>query len=660
MSNNQSSQIVRQAKLFSWYASLGVSLIGWLVTLGWLLSIPALSGVVSGGVTMKFNTALAFIVASGALLLLRKGSSRAGRLAQIAAALVALVGILTLAEYLFGWNLRIDQWLVMDSASPVYPGRMSLPSALNLALLGSALLLQARSNYDRLAQSLILIAGGIASLTLIGYVYNIESLYRFGPYAAIALHTALTFLLLCLAMLFAQPDRGFMSIFSSDSAGGLIARWILPTIIVVPMLIGWLVWRGYQAHLYSTGTDLTLFTLFNISVFGLIAGRVSYSLHRIDVQRQTVTQALRAEERFRTLLESAPDAIIIVNASGEITLANMQAEKLFGYGRSELIGQSVEMLIPKSLRPYHLKHRADYEVSPQARGMGVGLDLHGLHKNGNEFPVEISLSPIEMDGEILISSAIRDITERKQAEAQKLEIELQREKVVLLKRFISDASHDLRTPLTSMNTSLYLLRKVSDTEKQLQYVGNLEEQTGQIQKIIDGLLTLSRLDMGASEFRFVPANLNELVKGVCDQQQSLAAHKEQQLTYRLDDSLPVMLIDPQELSLALWHLVVNAVTYTPERGRIMVSTQQEGDEAIIQVHDTGMGISTQELTHVFERFYRVDQSRNMNVGGSGLGLAIAQRIVDIHKGRIEVESTLEQGSTFRIILPISDDTPLSS
>ena len=576
--------------------------IGGLVVVGWLLDIPALRGEDSSIGTMKFNTALAFIVASGALLLLRNGSSRAVRLAQIGAAFVALIGLLTIAEYLFGWNLGIDKWLVSDSISPLYPGRMSVPSALNLALLGVALWLEARSSHHRLAQSMTLIAGALSSLTLIGYIYNIESLYRFGPYAAIALHTALIFLLLCLAMLFAQPNRGLMSIFVADSAGGFIARWIFPTIIIVPVMIGWLVWRGYQAHLYSAEADLTLFTLFSISAFGLIAGRMAYILHRIDVQRQTAMQDLRAEERFRTLLESAPDAIIIVNASGEITLANIQAEKLFGYERAELIGKPVEMLIPEMLRQHHLTHRTDYQADPRTRSMGVGLDLHGLHRDGHEFPVEISLSPIEMDGETFISSAIRDTTERKQAEIQKLEIELQREKVDLLKRFISDASHDLRTPLTSMTTSLYLLRKVAETEKQLKYVDNLEEQTGQIQKIIDGLLTLSRLDMGASEFRFVMSDLNALVKLVCNQQQSLASHKQQQLTYRLDEGLPDLLIDPQELSLALWHLVVNAVTYTPEEGRIAISTHRVGDEAVIEVRDTGVGIETSQLPHIFERF----------------------------------------------------------
>jgi two-component system sensor histidine kinase VicK len=245
----------------------------------------------------------------------------------------------------------------------------------------------------------------------------------------------------------------------------------------------------------------------------------------------------------------------------------------------------------------------------------------------------------------------RDISERKRAEQQRLELELEQEKVAMLARFIGDTSHDLRTPLSVMNTSLYLLRKTSEPDKQERYLSQLETQVRHVHRLVEDMFTLLRLDMGASEFQFGPSNLNTMVRDVCTRQHPLAAGKNHEVELNLDANLPFVLADTSELSPAVNHLVVNALNYTPNGGRIAISTYARDGQVVLEVQDNGIGIGADDLPQIFERFYRADKARQMNTGTSGLGLTIARRIVDVHGGTIEVESKEGEGTLFRMVLP---------
>jgi PAS domain S-box-containing protein len=238
----------------------------------------------------------------------------------------------------------------------------------------------------------------------VGYAYDIRGLYRIAAYAHMAVHTAATLLILSLSLLFARPRAGVMLTFSQEGPVGALVRRLLPTAIAAPIVTGWLRLKGQQAGWYGTETGTVLYATLNV-IFLLL------------FLYWAMTSRAVAEEKFRGLLESAPEPMVIVNRLGEIVLVNAQTEKLFGYSRQELLGKPVETLAPERFREKHVDHRTRYSISPRTRAMSTELELYGRRKDGTEFPVEISLAPMQSDEGMLTSSTIRDVTERKQAEA---------------------------------------------------------------------------------------------------------------------------------------------------------------------------------------------------------------------------------------------------
>lgn len=243
-----------------------------------------------------------------------------------------------------------------------------------------------------------------------------------------------------------------------------------------------------------------------------------------------------------------------------------------------------------------------------------------------------------------------DITDRKQVEQDRMELAIEREKVGLLRDFISEFSHDLKTPLTAINLKIYQLARTDDAEKRQRHLEELTQQTGRMGDMIDGLLTLARLENIGKVSRDT-VDINQMLRSICDSLRPQIEDKELELVLDLSQDTPPVAAVADDLSRALANLIDNAVHYTPTGGVIRVATEANQDGTVIQVSDTGIGIPKDDQPYIFDRFFRATNARTPAMGGTGLGLAIVKKIVEQHQGRIETDSTIGNGTTFSVYLP---------
>lgn len=344
----------------------------------------------------------------------------------------------------------------------------------------------------------------------------------------------------------------------------------------------------------------------------------------------------------RTLLDLAPDATVIVDPAGAIVFVNQQVERLFGYAPKELIGAPIETLLPERFRDAHPEHRMRFSSRPKPRPMGAGLALSGLHKDGSEFPVEISLSPVTTASGLLVVGAIRDATVRRDMEHQLVEANRAKS------RLLAAASHDLRQPLQTLNLLNRAASHQAGDNAALHSV--LERQQAALDTmsmLLASVLDISKLDSGAVVANPIACRIDDVLERLRSDFEPLASEKG--LSLQIAVSHEAGLTDPELLRRLLGNLLSNAIRYT-QRGSVSLVCVPSGSELTIEIRDTGIGISEHELGRIFEEFYQVDHDAK-RPEGLGLGLSIVRRLADLLHSSITVSSRPGQGTVFGVTLP---------
>lgn len=387
---------------------------------------------------------------------------------------------------------------------------------------------------------------------------------------------------------------------------------------------------------------------------------------------------------FEALFEHSSIGIIISNQDGEIERSNLYALKMFGYEGDELNGKKIEVLIPPHLKDRHIIYRRMYNENPQPRTMGSNLNLLAVKKNGDQFPVEISLSYFEGGDYRRIVSFVNDITSRKKSEMElkklteelesKVEertqelsnalkqlnvinegmrntLEREQELSELKSRFVSMASHEFRTPLAGILTSVSLISSYSkpeDEHKREKHIQTIKKSVKSLTSILNDFLSLDKLNEGKINSSPTEFCLSELAEEIAEEFR-IVSEKEQQIEL-IQKSTIKMFQDREMLRNIFVNLVSNAVKYSPEKATIKILINQEGKNAVIEFVDQGIGIPEADQKHLFELFFRANNVTTIK--GTGLGLNIVKRYLKMMGGEISFTSVENQGTTFVVKLPM--------
>ena len=364
-----------------------------------------------------------------------------------------------------------------------------------------------------------------------------------------------------------------------------------------------------------------------------------------------------SSELARGALDAAPDAMIIIDDSGVIFFANRQVSALFGYPHVDIIGKHVEYLMPERFRDRHTAHRQSYTRSVRVRPMGAGLELFGQRLDGTEFPLEISLSPIEDGGRVLVAAAIRDVGDRKRTEAELTVARQVAESAhesadranQAKSRFLATASHDLRQPLQTLCLlNGTLLRTLADPDA-LQLLTQQEQAIDGMARLLNALLDISKLESGAVKPDPIDFAVAALFEELRLEFQGLAANKG--LTFKVLPCEDYVHSDRSLVEQILKNLLSNAIKYTRQGSVALRCLHQPPSLVRIEVLDTGIGIPGDQLRYIYDEFYQVGVPTNSSREGYGLGLSIVQRLVALLNVELDAHSQVGKGSRFALTLP---------
>jgi len=367
----------------------------------------------------------------------------------------------------------------------------------------------------------------------------------------------------------------------------------------------------------------------------------------VSASIRDITQRKKSEQKFKALLDAAPDATVIVNEKGNIEMINHQTENLFGYSREEMIGKPIEILIPEELRSIHEHHRAGFVKTARVRTMGEGIELNAIKKNGSRFPVEISLSPIHTEEGMLVSASVRDITMRKN-----LENELKRTNAEV-EAFTYSVSHDLRAPLRGIIGFTTILEeeygnKLDDEARRITSV--IKSNTLRMGHLIDDLLTFSR--MGRQDIVKTRINTWLMIHEVIEE---LTPKNDEHNIEWVIKSLPWINADINTIRQVWMNFISNAIKYSGNNAhpRIEIGSFRHEGQTAFFIKDNGVGFDEKYKNKLFKVFQRLHGTEEFE--GTGIGLALVEKIVSKHGGKVWAEAEIDKGASFYFSLPFDQN-----
>ncbi|MDW7733566.1 MAG: PAS domain S-box protein [Methanolobus sp.] len=379
----------------------------------------------------------------------------------------------------------------------------------------------------------------------------------------------------------------------------------------------------------------------------------------IDIHEHKMSEkALQeSEERFEAISTFAQDAIIAINNKGNITFWNKAAERIFGYSREEVLDQDVHLLLASPA--YYKIFKSAFSVFQETgEGPVVGktLEMTAKNRNGVEFPIELSLSAVMLKNKWTAIAVIRDATERKKFEEALLQAKKAAENANRTKsEFLANMSHELRTPLNAIIgfSDVMLDGSAGDVNgRQYRYLNNISSSGKHLLGIINDILDLSKVESGKSQLEIEKVPVLDILGEMISFMQPLAANKEIVLKLGVNPDFSHMLADKAKLKQIIYNLLGNAIKFTDAGGYVIIKARSDGKFAYISVIDTGIGIAADDLEKLFKPFTQLDSSSSRQYEGTGLGLALARELVELHNGKIWVESEPGKGSNFTFILPL--------
>jgi PAS domain S-box-containing protein len=674
-------------------------LAGALALAGWTLASERLKTVMPGLVAMNPLVAIGLIVLATALWLQRdRSASRRRQIAVGLATAVASVGGLKMISYALRFDLPVDRWLFANSLGD---NRMAPNAALCLLMSGGALAsidhVRARRFWP--AQGATFVVMTVSLVSLMGYSFGATSLYQMGSYVPIALNTAAAFGVLSVGILFARPDRGIWAVILNTGAGGVMARRLLPAVIVIPWVLGALRLIGQRSGYYDTEFGTALLITSTVMLFALSVGWIAAALNRTDAERQKATDDLqRSSAEISDLYNRAPCGYHSLDHNGNIAAINDTELAWLGYERDELIGKKhfAEFIASDGLNVFR-----DAYARLKQTGSVKDLEYELRRKDGSTFPVIVNSTAVyDGRGEFLSSrTTVFDATEKKRAEVAIGQLNEALEERVATRTaelaaanadleqknlenetFVYSASHDLRSPLVNLQAFSQELSLVLKSIRQLiagsdwpaertaqglalidvdmqRGIRFIQTAVTRLDAIIDALLRLSRA--GRVEYQPQWIDTNQMVGRILESMS--ATLFDRGVAVEVAD-LPECWGDPTAVEQVFANLIGNSVNYldAARPGTIAVGSSQADSNVdgapsvtIYSVKDNGLGIDPAYHGKVFQALKRLHPKV---ATGEGIGLAIAKRIVDRHSGEIWFESAAGEGTTFFVKLPVSSLT----